>query len=135
MPPQGAACAGPSLTHLGEQRGPELGAHAEKPCLPREEERQEAVGSHKMPERLSPVALSCQGPVAQSPVSQLSGLMSVLSLVVREAGCSKGLRGPSPPQAAGKAPAPACPGGRGLRGGGWGPGGVPSMAPCMGSGF
>ncbi|XP_066089952.1 actin-binding LIM protein 2 isoform X4 [Saccopteryx bilineata] len=40
------------------------------------------------------------GPVAQSPVSQLSGLMSVLSLVVHKAGCSKRLEGPSPPQAA-----------------------------------
>ncbi|XP_019481984.1 PREDICTED: actin-binding LIM protein 2 isoform X6 [Hipposideros armiger] len=35
------------------------------------------------------------GPVAQSPISQLSGLMSVLSLVAHKAGCSK-----SPPQAA-----------------------------------
>ncbi|XP_052497610.1 actin-binding LIM protein 2 isoform X3 [Budorcas taxicolor] len=40
------------------------------------------------------------GPVAQSPVSKLSGLMSVLSLVVRKAGCSQGLEGLSPPQAA-----------------------------------
>lgn len=48
--------------------------------------------------------LSCQGPVVQSPMSQLSGLMSVLSLVVRKAGRSKRLEGPSPPQAAGKEP-------------------------------
>nr|XP_058923707.1 actin-binding LIM protein 2 isoform X2 [Kogia breviceps] len=40
------------------------------------------------------------GPVAQAPVSKLSGLMSVLSLVVHKAGCSKRLEGPSPPQAA-----------------------------------
>uniref|UniRef100_A0A4X1SS59 Actin binding LIM protein family member 2 n=1 Tax=Sus scrofa TaxID=9823 RepID=A0A4X1SS59_PIG len=40
------------------------------------------------------------GPVAQSPVSKLSGLISVLSLVVHEAGCSNRLEGPSPPQAA-----------------------------------
>nr|XP_040148661.1 actin-binding LIM protein 2 isoform X20 [Ictidomys tridecemlineatus] len=40
------------------------------------------------------------GPVAQSPISKLSGLVSVLSLVVQEAGCSKRLTGPSPPQAA-----------------------------------
>nr|XP_012638896.1 actin-binding LIM protein 2 isoform X5 [Microcebus murinus] len=40
------------------------------------------------------------GPVAQSQISKLSGLVSVLSLVVQEAGCSKGLPGPSPPQAA-----------------------------------
>uniref|UniRef100_A0A671E9S2 Actin binding LIM protein family member 2 n=1 Tax=Rhinolophus ferrumequinum TaxID=59479 RepID=A0A671E9S2_RHIFE len=40
------------------------------------------------------------GPVAQSPISQLSGLMSVLSLVVHKAGCSKRLEAPSPPQAA-----------------------------------
>ncbi|XP_057562578.1 actin-binding LIM protein 2 isoform X1 [Hippopotamus amphibius kiboko] len=40
------------------------------------------------------------GPVAQSPISKLSGLMSVLSLVVQEAGCSKRLEGLSPPQAA-----------------------------------
>ncbi|XP_062964720.1 actin-binding LIM protein 2 isoform X4 [Cynocephalus volans] len=40
------------------------------------------------------------GPVVQSPVSKLSGLVSVLSLVVQEAGCSKRLTGPSPRQAA-----------------------------------
>nr|XP_031541605.1 actin-binding LIM protein 2 isoform X1 [Vicugna pacos] len=40
------------------------------------------------------------GPVAQSPISKLSGLMSVLSLVVHKAGGSKTLEGPSPPQAA-----------------------------------
>nr|XP_020750189.1 actin-binding LIM protein 2 isoform X21 [Odocoileus virginianus texanus] len=40
------------------------------------------------------------GPVAQSPVSKLSGLMSVLSLVVHKAGCSQRLEGLSPPQAA-----------------------------------
>ncbi|XP_073747471.1 actin-binding LIM protein 2 isoform X5 [Callorhinus ursinus] len=40
------------------------------------------------------------GPVAQSPISKLSGLMSVLSLVVHKAGCSKRLEGPSPPQVA-----------------------------------
>ncbi|XP_030886861.1 actin-binding LIM protein 2 [Leptonychotes weddellii] len=52
------------------------------------------------PERSSTMTLSCQGPVAQSPISKLSGLMSVLSLVVHKAGCSKRLKGPSPPQAA-----------------------------------
>lgn len=56
------------------------------------------------PEPSSLVALSRQGPVAQSPISKLSGLMSVLSLVVHKAGCSKRLEGPSPPQAAGKEP-------------------------------
>ncbi|XP_044801521.2 actin-binding LIM protein 2 isoform X3 [Bubalus bubalis] len=40
------------------------------------------------------------GPVAQSPVSKLSGLMSALSLVVHKAGCSQRLEGLSPPQAA-----------------------------------
>ncbi|KAM4854444.1 actin-binding LIM protein 2 isoform 7-T7 [Thomomys bottae] len=40
------------------------------------------------------------GPVAQSPVSKLSGLVSVLSLVVQEAGRSKRLAGSSPPLAA-----------------------------------
>ncbi|KAB0406979.1 hypothetical protein E2I00_004885 [Balaenoptera physalus] len=40
------------------------------------------------------------GPVAQSPISKLSGLMSVLSLVVHKGGRSKRLEGPSPPQAA-----------------------------------
>ncbi|XP_071073553.1 actin-binding LIM protein 2 isoform X3 [Dasypus novemcinctus] len=40
------------------------------------------------------------GPVAQSPISKLSGLVSVLSLVVQEVGCSPRLKGPSPPLAA-----------------------------------
>ncbi|XP_021115982.1 actin-binding LIM protein 2 isoform X1 [Heterocephalus glaber] len=40
------------------------------------------------------------GPVAQSPMSKLSGLVSVLSLVVQEAGRSKRLAGPSSPLAA-----------------------------------
>ncbi|XP_037385365.2 actin-binding LIM protein 2 isoform X1 [Talpa occidentalis] len=40
------------------------------------------------------------GSVAQSPISKLSGLMSVLSLVVHKAGYSKRLQAPSPPQAA-----------------------------------
>nr|XP_019818831.1 PREDICTED: actin-binding LIM protein 2 isoform X4 [Bos indicus] len=40
------------------------------------------------------------GPVAQSPVSKLSGLMSVLSVVVHKAGCSQRLEGLSPPRAA-----------------------------------
>ncbi|XP_006503989.1 actin-binding LIM protein 2 isoform X35 [Mus musculus] len=40
------------------------------------------------------------GPVAQSPMSKLSGLVSVLSLVVQEAGRSKRWAGLSPPQAA-----------------------------------
>ncbi|XP_029400942.1 actin-binding LIM protein 2 isoform X2 [Mus pahari] len=40
------------------------------------------------------------GPVAQSPMSKLSGLVSVLSLVVQEAGRSKRRAGLSPPQAA-----------------------------------
>nr|XP_030732702.1 actin-binding LIM protein 2 isoform X14 [Globicephala melas] len=48
----------------------------------------------------SPQHYSRPGPVAQSPISKLSGLMSVLSLVVHKAGCSKRLEGPSPPQAA-----------------------------------
>ncbi|XP_055479783.1 actin-binding LIM protein 2 isoform X1 [Psammomys obesus] len=39
------------------------------------------------------------GPVAQSPMSKLSGLVSVLSLVVQEAGRSKRRAGLSPPQA------------------------------------
>ncbi|XP_053422057.1 actin-binding LIM protein 2 isoform X1 [Nycticebus coucang] len=39
------------------------------------------------------------GPVAQYQISKLSGLVSVLSLVVQEAGCSKRLPGLSPPQA------------------------------------
>lgn len=60
-------------------------------------------------EQSSIVALSCQGPVAQSPISKLSGLMSVLSLVVHKAGGSKTLEGPSPAQAAGKESTPARP--------------------------
>ncbi|XP_063086306.1 actin-binding LIM protein 2 isoform X7 [Cavia porcellus] len=40
------------------------------------------------------------GPVVQSPMSKLSGLVSVLSLVVQEAGRSKRLAGSSPPLAA-----------------------------------
>ncbi|XP_028738135.1 actin-binding LIM protein 2 isoform X6 [Peromyscus leucopus] len=40
------------------------------------------------------------GPVVQSPLSKLSDLVSVLSLVVQEAGCSKRRAGLSPPQAA-----------------------------------
>ncbi|XP_023555621.1 actin-binding LIM protein 2 isoform X6 [Octodon degus] len=40
------------------------------------------------------------GPVVQSPVSKLSGLVSVLSLVVQETGRSKRLAGSSPPLAA-----------------------------------
>nr|XP_042141795.1 actin-binding LIM protein 2 isoform X2 [Peromyscus maniculatus bairdii] len=40
------------------------------------------------------------GPVAQSPLSKLSDLVSVLSLVVQEAGRSKRRAGLSPPQAA-----------------------------------
>lgn len=71
------------------------------------EEGETAVGSNKTsvyPDRSSTVTLSCQGPVAQSPISKLSGLMSVLSLVVHKAGCSKRLEGPSPLQAAGKEP-------------------------------
>ncbi|XP_077877087.1 actin-binding LIM protein 2 isoform X12 [Ictidomys tridecemlineatus] len=52
------------------------------------------------PTSRSPQHYSRPGPVAQSPISKLSGLVSVLSLVVQEAGCSKRLTGPSPPQAA-----------------------------------
>ncbi|KAK2500515.1 hypothetical protein MC885_017300 [Smutsia gigantea] len=55
---------------------------------------------YKQHERSSVVASSCQGPVAQSPISKLTGLMSVLSLVVHKAGCSERLEGPSLPQAA-----------------------------------
>ncbi|XP_063459778.1 actin-binding LIM protein 2 isoform X11 [Pan paniscus] len=40
------------------------------------------------------------GPVAQSQISKLSGLVSVLSLVVQEAGYGKRQTGPSPPPAA-----------------------------------
>ncbi|XP_045633056.1 actin-binding LIM protein 2 isoform X12 [Ursus americanus] len=52
------------------------------------------------PTSRSPQHHSRPGPVAQSPISKLSGLMSVLSLVVHKAGCSKRLEGPSPLQAA-----------------------------------
>nr|XP_031541644.1 actin-binding LIM protein 2 isoform X11 [Vicugna pacos] len=52
------------------------------------------------PTSRSPQHYSRPGPVAQSPISKLSGLMSVLSLVVHKAGGSKTLEGPSPPQAA-----------------------------------
>ncbi|XP_061047920.1 actin-binding LIM protein 2 isoform X5 [Eubalaena glacialis] len=52
------------------------------------------------PTSRSPQHYSRPGPVAQSPISKLSGLMSVLSLVVHKGGCSKRLEGPSPPQAA-----------------------------------
>ncbi|XP_045145380.1 actin-binding LIM protein 2 isoform X3 [Echinops telfairi] len=41
------------------------------------------------------------GPVGQSPISKLSGLVSVLSLAAQEAGCSRGRRGLSTPPAAG----------------------------------
>ncbi|KAB1282917.1 Actin-binding LIM protein 2 [Camelus dromedarius] len=47
-----------------------------------------------------PLRLPRMRPVAQSPISKLSGLMSVLSLVVHKAGGSKTLEGPSPAQAA-----------------------------------
>lgn len=109
-----------------------LSFHVASRCLSREKEKQGAVGNNEMSERpgqSSTVALSCQGPVAQSPVSKLSGLMSVLSLVVRKAGCSQGLEGLSPPQAAGKEPA--------LRAssasvaGGKGPWGLPFVVPCV----
>lgn len=79
----------------------------ENHCLSWKKEKQVAVRSNKMsvnPEHSSTVTLSCQGPVAQSPISKLSGLMSALSLMVHKAGCSKRLEGPSPPQAAGKEP-------------------------------
>ena len=81
----------------------------ENHCLSWKKEKQVAVRSNEMsayPERSSTVTLSCQGPVAQSPISKLSGLMSVLSLVVHKAGCSKRLEGPSPLRAAGKKPTP-----------------------------
>ncbi|XP_074207084.1 actin-binding LIM protein 2 isoform X15 [Camelus bactrianus] len=52
------------------------------------------------PTSRSPQHYSRPGPVAQSPISKLSGLMSVLSLVVHKAGGSKTLEGPSPAQAA-----------------------------------
>ncbi|XP_040481306.1 actin-binding LIM protein 2 isoform X4 [Ursus maritimus] len=52
------------------------------------------------PTSRSPQHHSRPGPVAQSPISKLSGLMSVLSLVVHKAGCSKRLEGPSPLKAA-----------------------------------
>ncbi|XP_048964505.1 actin-binding LIM protein 2 isoform X21 [Canis lupus baileyi] len=52
------------------------------------------------PTSRSPQHYSRPGPVAQSPISKLSGLMSALSLMVHKAGCSKRLEGPSPPQAA-----------------------------------
>ena len=87
------------------------------------------------PERSSIVALSCQGPVAQSPISKLSGLMSVLSLVVHKGGCSKRLEGPSPPQAAGKEPTLGMsllwP--RSLWQVAKDTGGFPFIVPCMGS--
>lgn len=108
-----------------------------KITLSGKKERQVAVGSNETsayPERSSTVALSCQGPVAQSPISQLSGLMSVLSLVVHKAGCSKRLEAPSPPQAAGKEPAPdvsARPRAPWRVGRARGP----LIAPCMGSVF
>lgn len=99
--------AGSSPVCLCERRERGFYLHVENRCLSWEKEKQAAVGSDAAsvyPERSSPVALSCQGPVAQSPVSKLSGLISVLSLVVHEAGCSNRLEGPSPPQAAGKEP-------------------------------
>ncbi|XP_063129447.1 actin-binding LIM protein 2 isoform X15 [Rattus norvegicus] len=55
---------------------------------------------HYTPTSRSPQHYSRPGPVAQSPMSKLSGLVSVLSLVVQEAGRSKRWAGLSPPQAA-----------------------------------
>ena len=84
-----------------------LSFHVASRCLSREKEKQGVAGNNEMsarPGRSSTVALSCQGPVAQSPVSKLSGLMSALSLVVHKAGCSQRLEGLNPPQAAGKDP-------------------------------
>lgn len=115
--------------------------HVANCCLSREKEKQGVVGDSEMsehPEQSSTVALSCQGPVAQSPISKLSGLMSVLSLVVHKAGCSQRLEGLSPPQAAGKEPtlgaslvsAARSPASVSVAGG-EGPWALPSVVPCM----
>lgn len=103
----GAPHAGLAPVAVCRWRERGLSFHAANRCLSREKEKQRVVGNSEMserPERSSTVTLSCQGPVAQSPVSKLSGLMSVLSLVVHKAGCSQRLEGLSPPQAAGKEP-------------------------------
>lgn len=112
-----------------------------KRCLSREKEKQGVAGNNEMSARpgwSSTVALSCQGPVAQSPVSRLSGLMSVLSVVVHKAGCSQRLEGLSPPRAAGKEPnlgassvSVARPPASASAAGGEGPWGFPFVVPCV----
>ena len=118
-----------------------LSFHVASRCLSREKEKQGVAGNNEMSARpgwSSTVALSCQGPVAQSPVSRLSGLMSVLSVVVHKAGCSQRLEGLSPPRAAGKEPnlgassvSVARPPASASAAGGEGPWGFPFVVPCV----
>ncbi|XP_044931190.1 actin-binding LIM protein 2 isoform X2 [Mustela putorius furo] len=84
----------PSLSVLSDSKPP--------PCTYQQAPRHFHVPDTGVKDNIyrKPPIYKQHGPVAQSPISKLSGLMSVLSLVVHKAGCSKRLEGPSPPQAA-----------------------------------
>nr|XP_035960294.1 actin-binding LIM protein 2 isoform X6 [Halichoerus grypus] len=84
----------PSLSVLSDSKPP--------PCTYQQAPRHFHVPDTGVKDNIyrKPPIYKQHGPVAQSPISKLSGLMSVLSLVVHKAGCSKRLKGPSPPQAA-----------------------------------
>ncbi|XP_078302437.1 actin-binding LIM protein 2 isoform X1 [Panthera onca] len=84
----------PSLSVLSDSKPP--------PCTYQQAPRHFHVPDTGVKDNIyrKPPIYKQHGPVAQSPISKLSGLMSVLSLVVHKAGCSKRLEGPSPPWAA-----------------------------------
>ncbi|XP_045845796.1 actin-binding LIM protein 2 isoform X7 [Meles meles] len=84
----------PSLSVLSDSKPP--------PCTYQQAPRHFHVPDTGVKDNIyrKPPIYKQHGPVAQSPISKLSGLMSVLSLVVHKAGCSKRLEGPNPPQAA-----------------------------------
>ncbi|XP_029804869.1 actin-binding LIM protein 2 isoform X2 [Suricata suricatta] len=84
----------PSLSVLSDSKPP--------PCTYQQAPRHFHVPDTGVKDNIyrKPPIYKQHGPIAQSPVSKLSGLMSVLSLVAHEAGCSKRLQGPGPPQAA-----------------------------------
>ncbi|XP_072659297.1 actin-binding LIM protein 2 isoform X16 [Canis lupus baileyi] len=84
----------PSLSVLSDSKPP--------PCTYQQAPRHFHVPDTGVKDNIyrKPPIYKQHGPVAQSPISKLSGLMSALSLMVHKAGCSKRLEGPSPPQAA-----------------------------------
>ncbi|XP_044912588.1 actin-binding LIM protein 2 isoform X10 [Felis catus] len=84
----------PSLSVLSDSKPP--------PCTYQQAPRHFHVPDTGVKDNIyrKPPIYKQHGPVAQSPISKLSGLMSVLSLVVHKAGCSKRLEGPSPLRAA-----------------------------------